>query len=360
MVRFLKIMGYEAKRILRNKVIFVMLLAFAVVMIVLLFFVQSANMDYRVAVYTDGLESPMEEDAISIIQLPVSVVYVDTEEEGMKMLRMSESVFFIRFYKAEEDGITRATLYYDGSSYVSHRMMSDLKDQKLSRAYQGILDYLSEWGITMDRAYFERVDFRSISLDFTSQQLSFVMEIAACVSVILLLGIAYSLARDRETNVGKNVAYIPIGHNTYFLSKLVPYFILGMLETLLLCVLGAKMMGITFQVNIFLVWALSSVFVMATLSIGLLFSLMKNQISTVFLSMMSMLLPLFVEMLVVTSALPTFVRVLLNFLPVTPFMQLFTCMIYNGVITWWNIPILLAQAVGYYLIALFVIRKQTH
>lgn len=361
MSRFLKLMGYEAKRIFRNRAIFVMLLAFAIVVIVMLFFVQSANMNYVLAVYSDGMDVA-DEDGFVIVSdmLHAKVVYVDTEDRGLEMVKMSEATFFVRFERGNgEDDPPKAIIYFDGSNRVASGLAGEFRDMKNKRAYSGLLDWLEEWGVTMDRAYFERVALRPVMEEYNRVQLSFALEIAAFVSLILMMGIAYSLARDRETGVAKNVAYIPIGYNTYFFSKLIPYFILGMLEMLLLCGLGAWLMNITFQINIGVVWLLSSVFVTATLALGLFFSMMRSQISTVFLGMISMLLPLFVEMLVVVSALPTFVRVLLNFLPVTPFIQLFNGMIYNGVLTWWNIPILAAQTVVYYLAALVVIKKQS-
>lgn len=372
MLRFLKLMGYETKRIFRNKLIFGMLLGFCVLLICSLFLVQSSTREYVVAVYTDGIENAEESDTIKIMNVrgQTKLVEVDSAEKGMDMLRRGDAIFFLRLSAALLDengeGPVTATIYYDGSSYVINNIVDDIKDERDRRAYIALVDFLNEWGISVNSAYFRPVEFRQVAQKgnsektiFTHDQMAFGLEIAACVYLILLLGIAYSLARDRETQVSKNISYIPIGHNTYFLSKIVPFFILGMLEMLLICVLGAKLLGIAFQVNLFVVWALSSFFVMATIAFSLLCSMMKNQISSVFLGMMSLLIPLFVEILVVIPALPTYMRVILNFFPVTAFMRFFNGMVYNGLILWKNIFIFLGQTVGYYLLALFVIKKQS-
>ena len=353
-------MGYEAKRIFRNKVIFVMLLVFAIVMIVLLFFVQSADMNYVAAVYNESLSEEQAQEMVTVIEegIGARVVFVDSDEAGMDMAKRAQAVFYIRLEKgAKEKDPPHATLYYDAANRMNWALARDLKDDRTKIAYDEVLEYLKSWGIKLNTAYFETVQIEPLTKKYTLLQMPFAEEIAACVCLILMLGIAYSFARDRETNVSKNVAYIPIGHHTYFMSKLIPYFILGMLEMLILCVIGSNLMKIGFETNLFLVWIISGVFVSAVLSLGLLFSTMRSQISTVFLGMMSMLLPLFVDMLVVTAALPTFVRVLLCCLPVTPFLALFNGMVYNGVILWQYIPILAAQSVVYYFAALLIVKR---
>ncbi|HCU55940.1 MAG TPA: hypothetical protein DIC18_01235, partial [Clostridiales bacterium] len=69
MLRFLKLMGYETKRIFRNKLIFGMLLGFCVLLICSLFLVQSSTREYVVAVYTDGIENVEESDTIKIMNV---------------------------------------------------------------------------------------------------------------------------------------------------------------------------------------------------------------------------------------------------------------------------------------------------
>lgn len=364
--RFLKLMGYETKRIFRNRVVFGMLLVFCVVLICSLYFVQAAADEYVVAVYSDGIEDITEQANFQIMEkkMATKTVYVDSEEQGIDLLKRGDAIFFIRFTK-EEKGPASAVVYYDASNTVIGNIVDECKNIRDKYAYERLMDYLKEWGVKMKSTYFNSLEFRQIASQyggekkFTYDQLAFGLEIAASISLILLLGLAYSLARDRETGVGKNVSYIPIGHNTYFLSKVVPFFLLGMLEMLLLCGLGSLLLRISFQINLFLVWALSAFFVMATISLGLLFSMMKNQISSVFFGILAVLLPIFIEILVVVPALPTALRVLINILPVTPYLRLFNGMVYNGIILWWTVPVLFAQAVVYYLAALFVIKKQS-
>jgi len=355
--RFLKILGFEAKRILRNKVIFVMLMVFAILTILVLYIVQSATMRYDVAVWEEDGIKLTETEIYDVLCKPldeVNLSYVSSEEEGVERVKKQEVVFFVHVWKGET-GEPRAVIHYDASNRVVALLVSEFSELRIDRSLDSILEFFEEKGITLDVISFST---EQVSYEFTHTQRTFVAELAAFVSLVLLLGVAYSLARDRETGVSQNVAYIPIGHNAYFLSKLIPYFLLGIFEMLVLCVLGAKLMAISFQINLFIVWLLSSFFVMATLSLGLLFSTMRSQISTAFCAMVSILLPMFVYLLVVVSALPVAAQVILNFLPVMPFITMFGTMIYNGVILWWYVPIFLAQTIIYYCLALWVMKKK--
>ena len=360
MKRFLKLMGYETKRIFRNKVILVMLLAFSILIILLLFFVQSGKTNYKMAIYTDEIDDVSEKSAMIFMekQVDAEIVRVDSVEEGIEKIKQHKATFFIRFQQ-EEDGFITATLYYDESDRNIRGFANDYKKESDAEAFKAIVAFLEDWGIKLDLRYFQSMNFQSVGTPLTYSQMLFVEEIAASISVILMLGIAYSLARDRETNVNKIISYIPIGYNTYLLSKLLPYFILGMLESLVLYVIGASLLGITFQINLFLVWLLSSFFVMSTLSLGLLFSMMKSQISAVFLGLMTILFALFVNALVVLPAAPLYTQIFMGFFPVSVFSEFVSGMVYNGVIIWRDIPIFLAQTVGYYLLSLFILKKQS-
>ena len=133
--------------------------------------------------------------------------------------RRGDAIFFLSLSSAlldeHGDGPVTATIYYDGSSYVINNIVDDFKDERDRRAYIALVDFLDDWGISINSAYFRPVQFRQVAQKgntektiFTHDQMAFGLEIAACVYLILLLGIAYSLARDRETQVSKNISYI--------------------------------------------------------------------------------------------------------------------------------------------------------
>jgi hypothetical protein len=161
---------------------------------------------------------------------------------------------------------------------------------------------LAKYGNNMNETHFEILSFQQVNNQFVGiQQLSFSIEVACCVSIILMLGLAYSLARDNETQVSKNICYIPVGVNKYLLSKTIPYILLGILELTVMYGLGYICFDIKYEINIFLIVLLSIFFIASVVALGLIFSLLKSQIATIFLDMLSILLPLFITLLSLTN-----------------------------------------------------------
>ena len=363
MPRFLSLLGYEFKRILRNRAVTVLLLSFAVVLIVVLFFLQSAKMVYPIAVYTeDGAEIKAATDEFlggsNANGMKYKVYSVTSVEEGVDMIRRNKATFFVHIRPESETAPVTATFYYDEANRLSRGIAYDLLEAGANSAYRDIAKMLEEYGISPNEANFQPLKIQSVGYHLRYDELAFVMEIAVAVSLILMLGLAYSVSRDRETDVSKNLAYLPIGRHEYMLSKLIPYFCLGLLQMIIVFVIGSTMIHIQFRTSLVLVCVLSLFFVTATLSVGLLFSTMKSQISTVFCSVLAVMLPVFISLLIAIEASPILVQIFCYLFPIIPFMQLATGMLFNGVIIWWDIPIMAAQTVVYYLAASFLLKKQ--
>jgi len=355
---FFKLMGFEGKRIFRNRAVSFLLLTFAAILLLLLTFMQSRDVVYSIAVFPNG-----EEVENSVIITEIKTVFrsdniiVESEEEGLDMIRYGKATFLLTFHRGES-GTVSAVLYYDESNRFARGLAYDVRAVEQSRSYSKILEIISSGGIyEIDEAVLVPVTISPITKIFEYEQLSFVMEIAVCVALVLMLGLAYSLARDRETDLSKNLSYLPIGKHTYLFAKLIPYFILGMVEMPVVLLLGMFAMHIEFQLNFFLVWLLSSFFVMATLSLGLLLSLMKSQISAVLCDMIAILFPIFVCIFTVVDALPLVSQIFCYAFPIIPFMQLANGMIFNGVIIWWDIAILITESILFYSATYLIFRR---
>lgn len=362
--QFFKLVKYETIRVTRNKAVFTMLLIFSIVLLLALSFIQFRTDRFPIAIYTDGVNI----DEAGVVQLiednleTSKITFVDSKEDGINMIKSNSACFFIclKDGETEKDQVT-ATFYYDQSSTVGRTVASKLNEAKSQYAYETITAFLSRYGITLNETYFQLLEFQPISDNYINiRQMPFAIEVACCASIILMFGIAYSLARDNETQISKNTAYIPVGHNRYLFSKVLPYFILGMIQIAIMYLMGMAFFKIEYQLNLFTIILLSSFFILSIIMLGLLFSLLKSQIATIFLDMMVVILPIFVSTIVYVQACPIYVQVVLYCLPVTPFVSFLNCMIYNGVILWWNIPLFIAQSVIYYLLALLIIKKRVH
>jgi len=360
--QFFNLVGYETKRVMHNKMVFTMLLIFSIALFLVLSFVQGNTASYPIAIFTNG-ENIEDVGVVQFIEDNLetsSIIYVDSKQEGIDMIKTNSVCFFVYLVSGEEESDqTTAVFYYDQASAMGRAVATSLNDAKNQYTYETTNQFLSKYGITLNETYFDLISFEPASdHEVSIQQMPFAVEVTCCVAIILMLGIAYSFARDNETQVSKNIAYIPVGINRYLLSKVVPYFVLGIAEITLMYLIGVIFFDIQFQINFIWVVLLSSIFILALIMLGLVFSLFKSQIATISLGMLVVILPIFASMVVYVQACPIYVQVLLYCVPITPFISFLNCMMFNGIVLWWNIPLFILQAVIYYLIALWIMKKR--
>lgn len=359
--QFFKLVKYETIRITRNKIVLAMLLLFSIALLLVLSFVQESTTKYPIAIFTDGLN--LEQTAVAeLIEDNLSLgnaIYVDSKEEGIKMVESSSACFFICFVAGEEKDEATVVFYYDQVSNISRSVVNKLSNDKNQYAYETLVNFLKKVGVTLNETYFEMVSFKGVNKrDVSIKQMPFATEVGCCASIILMLGLAYSLARDNETQISKNLAYIPVRVDRYLTSKVVPYFVLGMMEISVMYLIGKWAFDIQYQTSLGIIILLSSLFIMAVIMLGILFSLFKSQTSTIFFDMLVVLVPIFLSLLVFVEACPLYVQIILYALPIIPFIKFLNCMMFNGVILWWVVPIFIAQIVLYYLIALIIMKKR--
>lgn len=361
MKTFFKMIKYELIRVSRNKVVMTMLLLFSIILLLTLSAVQVNTKNYPVAIFTDGINIE-EAGVIDVIEENIqfkNVAYVDSPEEGLKFLKKGKVCFFICLKAGETLEDTTAVFYYDQTSTIGRTIKNKVSEAKNEYAYQTITQFLSDCGITLKESYFQLVTFEAASSkEVDVKQVAFAMEVGICVSIVLMFGLAYSMSRDNETSVSKNLSYMPVGTNRYLMSKVVPYCLLGIIQLLILYLMGMICFKIHFEINVLLVLLLTSVFVFAVISAGLIFSLLKSQIATIFIEMLTIVLPMFIMTMVYIQATPIIMQILLYCFPVVPFVNVLNGMMFNGIIIWWQLAVLLIQAVVYYLIAMCILKRR--
>lgn len=354
---FFNLVKFETKRIFRNKVIISFLVLLPIVLLLILSTMDVDKANYKVGIFKDGLTYD-QIDLMTIVDENMStknLIECDNLDEGLKLLNKGKINFFICIDASTEP--TSAIIYFDGSSEVGNQIQGKVNGAINEHAYTTLTEQFG-W-INWNDAYFNTIEFKSsLSQETKFNKRIFPLEVACFVSLILLFGLSYSIARDNETGVSRQISYTPIGLNKYMFSKLVPYFVLGVLELVVIYGLGALMFKIDYQINICIILLLSILFILATLSIGLLFSLQKNQIATAFLDILVILLPTFAMSMMFLDAFPVVIQVLLYFAPITSFMQMLKYMVYNGVILWRFVIILVIQTIVYYLIALKILKNR--
>jgi hypothetical protein len=112
-----------------------------------------------VAIYKDGL-SDTDLQVLELITDTIDddkLIEVASEEEGKTLLNSGDVCFFICL-NSDSDPVS-ATFYYDPISNVGIKIKENLTNLSNEYAYDCIVDFLSDYGVTLNSAYFNLITF---------------------------------------------------------------------------------------------------------------------------------------------------------------------------------------------------------
>jgi len=118
--------------------------------------------------------------------------------------------------------------------------------------------------------------------------------IAVIMAVIAALLTSLTVAREWERGTMEQLIATPIKTPELILGKLLPYFMIGFIDVILSVLLAAFLFGVPLKGSVFLLMALSGVFLFGGLSLGILISIVaKSQLVASQVSMVATFLPAF-------------------------------------------------------------------
>ncbi|MBQ7307380.1 MAG: ABC transporter permease [Clostridia bacterium] len=357
---FLEMVKFESLRVIRNKTVICMFVLFPIVLLLILGGIFNTT-SYKVAINKNGV-SDMDLNVIELIEKKINidnVIEVSSDEEGKELMFTGEAVFYIALKKTTSE--IRATIYYDHSTITGQNIKSSLTSLKNQYAYNTVKKLLkNEYGVTLDEKYFNLMSFKNINVTPANYNKSlFVMEFSIFLAIVMMFGLAFSISRDNETGVSKQLAYTPIGYNKYLMSKFIPYLVLGLFQSGVMLVIGKMLFEMEYNSNILLYMLVILLFIFALLSLGIMISMLKNQIVVAIISMATIILPIFALFCGFVTSYPPIIRVFLYLFPLTNFIELFRNILFNNIILYKYIVILLVLTVVYYVLALIIIRKKS-
>ena len=336
-----------------------MLLFFAVILLLFMSAMKTDKSNCEILIYSPTGEYKLnQDDPFNKNFSNFKFTYIDSLEEGIKRVKLGECCLCVNIDTSVEP--TKYTIYYDHSNTASIGIRAAFDNKKGYVAYAEVTKLLEdEYGIKINEEYFNSIEFEPINNQYmTGDKIEFPLIISAAISVIVMFGIAYSLARDNETKVSRNLSFMPINKATYLLSKIIPFVLLGMIEAIVVCSVGGAIFDVNYFNNFgFLILAVF-VFVVTVASMGALFGLLKSQISSVFFDVLVILVPLFALSNVFISSLSSFVQILLYLMPITPFVILNNSLIYSGIFNVNCFLILVVEGIVYYILTLCILKRK--
>lgn len=144
---------------------------------------------------------------------------------------------------------------------------------------------------------FGRVDVRPrvwFNTDMVSRNYIFPGLIAVIMMVISALLTSLTVAREWETGTMEQLISTPLRGSELIAGKLIPYFAIGILDFILSVLVGEFIFDIPLRGSLWLLFAISLVFLTCALSFGLLISIItKNQRLASQIAMVTTMLPAF-------------------------------------------------------------------
>lgn len=118
--------------------------------------------------------------------------------------------------------------------------------------------------------------------------------IAIIMMVIAALLTSLTIVREKETGTLEQLISTPVKANELIVGKLIPYFVLGYVDLLLVYLMGQYVFQVPFRGSLFVMFIVSSIFLIGALSVGFLISVIaRNQFFATQLALLGTFLPTF-------------------------------------------------------------------
>ena len=308
--RFMSFVGKEFNHILRDTRTLMVLIVMPVVMIVLFGFALSTEIkDVKVAVY-----DPSRDAATSrlISQIDASeyftvTAFIDSEEGVLEAFRSNSAdialVFEDNFYhRAVHDSNGRLQVIVDGSNtnigsmavfYVSSIVSSFQKEL----AQEAALNQAAAGGSSSSAEAVPSVQIHtSTRMMYNPQMKSAFNFVPGVMGMILMLVCAMmtsvSIVREKERGTMEVLLVSPVKPFSVILAKAIPYFVVSAFILLIVLCLSVFLIKVPISGSLMWVVLVSLLFILVSLSIGILIStLVAKQEVAILISGMVLMLP---------------------------------------------------------------------
>jgi ABC-2 type transport system permease protein len=147
--------------------------------------------------------------------------------------------------------------------------------------------------------------------------------IAVLMMVIAAMMTSLTVAREWEMGTMEQLIATPIRPYEMIFGKLFPYYVLGLIQTFFVILIGKVLFLVPFRGNLVFLFFVSSLFLVSGLGIGLFISTVsKSQQLSFMMSIIFTLLPAFLlsGFLFPVASMPRLIRLVANFVPAKYFL----------------------------------------
>jgi ABC-2 type transport system permease protein len=118
--------------------------------------------------------------------------------------------------------------------------------------------------------------------------------IATIMMVMTAILTSLTIVKEREVGTLEQLISTPVRTYEIMIGKIIPYFIIGMIDSIMVALIGVLVMGVPFRGSVWLFLSGTALFAMAGLGIGLRISTAaQNQVVAMQMALLSSMLPSF-------------------------------------------------------------------
>lgn len=294
MKTFLAFIQKEFRHVLRDKRSLIILLGLPVVMMILFGFALSSEVkNSKVAVldYAQDDASHLLIDRIDQSQYFTVQRHLHSEAEIERVFRKGEVRLVIIFPQHFQQDLLH-------SNHVQVRLIGDASDPNTSNivinyASSIFRDYQNELSDNKKLPYSIETDTRMLYNPQLKSSYNFVPGVMTLI--LMLLGAmmtSVSIVKEKETGTMEILLVSPMRPLLVVLSKAIPYMVLCFMDVVIILLLAVFLLEMPIRGSLFLLLAESLLFIITTLSLGLLVSsVVDSQQTAMFLSLVGFLMP---------------------------------------------------------------------
>lgn len=196
-----------------------------------------------------------------------------SEVESLLRKGTTDAALFLR----EDDGAVKAQIVVDASNTTSAQAMT------------GYIEAV----ISSDRHAVSPVVTRTLYNPQMKSAYNFVPGIMGMIFILICaIMTSVSIVREKETGTMDLLLVSPVKPATIILGKLVPYFILSCMILAIMLLIAYTLLGLPFSIRVVNVVAISLIYIVLSLSIGLLVStIVSTQLTALIVSAVAFMLP---------------------------------------------------------------------
>ncbi len=170
---------------------------------------------------------------------------------------------------------------------------------------------------------------------------------------------SFAIVREREQGTIEQLIVTPIRNWELMIAKIAPYLMVSMVEVVLVLVVGSLWFGVPVRGSVVLLFALTLLFILPNLGIGLLISTVAtNQMQAQMMAMPIVMPSMFLSgFFFPIAAMPLFLQLVSRVIPLTYFLIIVRSLVVKGVGLEYLIPEVVALSVFSIVLVALAIRR---